>query len=157
MADGPTNSNAPDVQDSNAKRLFVCCAICKERVSSDEFAALPCGHLFHFMCIMYFFICDWSSCPECRKPSDIGDIMPLLNFADNAVNISDAEKKLMNYRDALRKLHKAHVDNFNLEKKELESAVENLNLKKENYELKRKYLELTRENKVLKGLLMMKP
>ncbi|CAG9529933.1 unnamed protein product [Cercopithifilaria johnstoni] len=102
-------------------------------------------------------IAGWTSCPECHQPSEMADIVSLLHFDDTSGNTSDTAKKLANYRDILRKLHKAYLDNLALEKKELESAVEKLNLKKENYELKKKYLELTRENKALKDLLMMKP
>ncbi|KAL3981476.1 Ring finger domain family protein [Acanthocheilonema viteae] len=158
MVGESTNSSAPGASGcSDAKRIFVCCAICKESISQDDISALRCGHLFHFMCIMYFFIYGWTSCPECYQPSEMADIVSLLYFDDTSNNTSDTAKKLANYRDILRKLHKAYLDNLALEKREMESAVEKLILKKENYELKKKYLELMRENKALKHLLMMKP
>uniref|UniRef100_A0A915PMQ1 Uncharacterized protein n=1 Tax=Setaria digitata TaxID=48799 RepID=A0A915PMQ1_9BILA len=114
-------------------------------------------HAIFYNRFVHFVIKGWTSCPECQRPSEMGDIVPQLYFDGSSDETSEMAKKMENYRDVLRKLHKAYLDNAVLEKKDLDSAVEKLKLTRDNLDLKKKCMELSRENRALKELLKMEP
>ncbi|KAL4001733.1 Ring finger domain family protein [Acanthocheilonema viteae] len=98
------------------------CAICLEKMPMKSISALRCGHLFHFRCIKYW-LTEQETCPECRKPSKLDDIVTSLYFHDDMVDrksdITDTHsgedsldefEKQNNYNDLLKKLDNAYLE-----------------------------------------------
>ncbi|VDK78829.1 unnamed protein product [Litomosoides sigmodontis] len=99
------------------------CTICLEKMPMKDISALRCGHLFHFRCIKYW-LAEKETCPECRKPSKLDDVVTSLYFhddvdarrseisemdSDNESSFNETEK-LMSYNDLLKKLDNAYSE-----------------------------------------------
>uniref|UniRef100_A0A1I8EYB7 RING-type domain-containing protein n=1 Tax=Wuchereria bancrofti TaxID=6293 RepID=A0A1I8EYB7_WUCBA len=56
MADATDNSGTSNAPATNAKKFASSCVLCSSRISLSDILALPCGHLYHLNCVMYFFI-----------------------------------------------------------------------------------------------------
>ncbi|KAM3727051.1 RING finger protein [Dirofilaria immitis] len=153
MASKTNDSSTNTSHRSSGKRSIPSCVICSEAIVLGDVSTLLCGHYFHYMCIMNFFLYGWTSCPECHKPADMMDILPQSCFVGKPEGNSDAQK-LANYRGVLRKLHKAYTSIATLEKNEVNLTMKELKLTKEHRKLKRKNKELRRENKTLRSILV---
>ncbi|VIO85920.1 Uncharacterized protein BM_BM10157 [Brugia malayi] len=155
MADATDNSGTSNAPATNAKKFASSCVLCSSHIALSDILALPCGHLYHLNCVMYFFIYGWSSCPECNHPLELADIMSQAHFDGSLDTKPEAEKMFESYRDVLRKLSDAYMEIMTLKKKELDATVEQLQLKTRLFKLQKKHLELLRENKALKNIVAM--
>ncbi|KAI9313194.1 hypothetical protein BX666DRAFT_1980516 [Dichotomocladium elegans] len=103
------------------------CTICLERLGSDQIAALPCRHVYHYVCLVQWMGQQNRSlfCPNCKaraKPKDIigplyiqsihitNDSQQLQELTNNSMvgsgdhdQLSSREQLLQNEVDSLRK------------------------------------------------------
>uniref|UniRef100_A0A8R1TZB7 RING-type domain-containing protein n=1 Tax=Onchocerca volvulus TaxID=6282 RepID=A0A8R1TZB7_ONCVO len=56
------------------------CVICAQNLCIDNFSSLPCGHTFHYKCILRWLCCS-EQCPTCRAHTSPANIVKRLYFA----------------------------------------------------------------------------
>ncbi|VDN85761.1 unnamed protein product [Brugia pahangi] len=56
MADATDNSGTSNAPATNTKKFASSCVLCSSHIALSDILALPCGHLYHLNCVMYFFI-----------------------------------------------------------------------------------------------------
>ncbi|MCP9258697.1 hypothetical protein DINM_001706 [Dirofilaria immitis] len=117
------------------------CTICLEKMPMKNISALRCGHLFHFHCIKYWLI-EQTTCPECRQPSTLDDIVTSLYFHDmddkqsestdthsDSDSTDDSSEKLDTYlkfenEKALHKQTKEYLNKIQCENLELMKIIQ---------------------------------
>ncbi|KAM3723198.1 E3 ubiquitin-protein ligase [Dirofilaria immitis] len=78
--------NRPD--ESDMEDIIGSCVICAQNLCVDNFSSLPCGHTFHYKCILRWLCCS-EQCPTCRACTSPRNIVKRLYFArcsDRAMN-----------------------------------------------------------------------
>eukprot|EP00731_Ephydatia_muelleri_P023113 Em0015g696a len=69
--------------------MRVSCTICTDVISSD-FAAAPCGHTFHFICLSQWLE-HQASCPQCREKCLPKNVIRLfIDSCDSSVTIDES-------------------------------------------------------------------
>lgn len=141
---------------SKPKGIRSLCSVCLENISVADLSALRCGHLFHLRCIKYW-LTERDTCPECRQPSEMEDIITQLHFhgevdekkrynSESGSDSSDESEKLDTYNELLEKLGNVYVE-LEKEKAKHEQTKEYLaKVQQDNLALVRSIMSAKMEN-----------